>query len=270
MSKLIIFDTETTGLEKEDKIIQVGAIINDLDNKDSIEFYDELCNSDIPIKIEAMAIHGIRPEKIKNKPFYKDTKFKKRLDELNNKENFLIAHNLDFDLEMLKKEGFNNNLNLIDTLQCAIHLYSIGEKIGNYLLPNYKLQTFRYLLIDEEEELKEAKTYKVDIQAHNAISDVIILKLFLRKLYIKISEKYNIKEKEAIFNKMAELTKLPAIIKVLNFGKYKGEKLIDIEKKDSNYIDWLFKEQEKSKKNNDIQFNKNLYFSLKEIINKRK
>ena len=54
MSKLIIFDTETTGLNEEDRIIQIGAIISELGNPNYFEVaYNQLCSSEIPIKIDA-------------------------------------------------------------------------------------------------------------------------------------------------------------------------------------------------------------------------
>lgn len=267
MPKLIIFDTETTGINEEDKIIQVGAIISDLDNKKYIEKYDELCSTDIPIKIEAISTHGIRQIDIKNKPLYKNTNFKRTLEELNSNENYLIAHNLNFDLKMLEKENFKNNYKLIDTLQCAKHLYEIDEEINNYKLPNYKLQTFRYIMFTQEDEEKEAKKYNVQIKAHDAMGDVIILKLFLGKIYLRIKEKYNITNKIEIFNKMVELTKQPAEVKIINFGKYAGKTLKEIKSIDAGWINWLFKEQTKQKNNNDPKFNKDLYFTLDKIIN---
>lgn len=267
MPKLIIFDTETTGLNEEDKIIEVGAIVSELGNNKHIEKYDELCSSGIPIKIEAMSTHGIREIDIKNKPLYKDTNFKKRLEELNSNENYLIAHNLDFDLKMLEKENFTNNYKLIDTLQCAKHLYDIGEEINNYKLPNYKLQTFRYIMLTKDDEDKEANKYNVKIKAHDAIGDVVILKLFLLKLFFRVKNRYNITNAVEVFDKMVELTKLPAEVKIINFGKYAGKTLKEIKEIDTGWINWLFKEQTKQKNSNDPKFNKDLYFTLDKMIN---
>ena len=59
MTKYILFDTETTGNQEEDRIIQVGAMI--VDEKGKVEVFDELCSTVLPIKIEAMAVHGITP-----------------------------------------------------------------------------------------------------------------------------------------------------------------------------------------------------------------
>lgn len=269
MAKLIIFDTETTGLSEEDKIIQVGAIVSELGNNEHIEKYDELCSSNIPIKIEAMSVHGIRQIDIENKPLYRDTSFKKTIDTLNSNENYLIAHNLDFDLNMLTKEGFINQYKLIDTLQCAKHLYEINDEINGYKLPNHKLQTFRYMLLSQEDEEKEAKKYGVEIKAHDAIGDVVILKLFLGKLYLKVREKFNISNPLAIFDKMVKLTQLPAEVKIINFGKHNGKTIKEIESIDSGWIDWLFKEQQKQKDSNDSKFNRDLHFTLDKIIKDR-
>jgi len=269
MAKLVIFDTETTGLEKEDKIIQVGAIVVELGNPNYIEKYDELCSSQIDIKIEAMSVHGIRDIDIKNKPSYKDTKFKAMLDNLNSSENYLIAHNLDFDLNMLKKEGFENRYKLIDTLQCAKHLYQIGEEINGYKLPNHKLQTFRYMMFNQDEENKEANKYGVEIKAHDAIGDVVILKMFLRKLIFKVKEKFKINDFIEICDKMVELTKEPAEVKFINFGKHNGKTISEIESIDPSWLDWLFKEQQKQKDNNDPKFNRDLYYTLDKILKAR-
>ena len=114
MAYYVLFDTETTGASQEDRVIQFGSLI--VDQKGNIEVFDELCSSDVPIKLEAMEVHNITPNLLENKPKAVDTKFYKRLQELNSSENFLIAHNINFDLDMIKKEGFINNFQLIDTL----------------------------------------------------------------------------------------------------------------------------------------------------------
>lgn len=269
MAKLIIFDTETTGLDDKDRIIQVGAIVVDSKDLTYAKAYDELCSSDKPINIEAMSTHGIRQVQLEGKPSFAESEFFHALKQLNNEENYLIAHNLDFDLGMLKKEGFENKMQLIDTLQCAKHLFEIGDEIYDYKVPNHKLQTFRYMMLSQEDEDVEAKKYNVEIKAHNAIGDVVILKLFLRKVAEKVKEKYEIKDYAGIMNKLVELTKLPAEVKVINFGKHSGKTVIEIEAKDSGWIDWLFKEQKKQKKSNDPKFNKDIFYTLEKVIQNR-
>ncbi|QEZ89246.1 3'-5' exonuclease [Aliarcobacter cibarius] len=226
MTHYILFDTETTGASTEDRVIQFGAII--LNQKNEIEIFDELCFSEIPIKLEAMEVHNITPSMIENKPMAIETKFYKRLEELNSNENFLIAHNINFDLEMIKKEGFINNFQLIDTLRCAKHLFDD--------LAYHRLQYLRYALDLYKIEETEAKKLNITIKAHDAIGDVLVMKLFLSKLVAKCREIYpNLNPMQ----KLVELTQTPVLIKTFKFGKYKGENIEEVAKKDANYLNWM-------------------------------
>src|SRR5574344_2287883 len=226
MTHYILFDTETTGASTEDRVIQFGAII--LNQKNEIEIFDELCFSEIPIKLEAMEVHNITPSMIENKPMAIETKFYKRLEELNSNENFLIAHNINFDLEMIKKEGFINNFQLIDTLRCAKHLFDD--------LAYHRLQYLRYALDLYKIEVTEAKKLNITIKAHDEIGDVLVMKLFLSKLVAKCREIYpNLNPMQ----KLVELTQTPVLIKTFKFGKYKGENIEEVAKKDANYLNWM-------------------------------
>ena len=172
MAKYILFDTETTGNQEEDRIIQVGAMI--VDAKGEVEVFDELCSTILPIKIEAMAVHGITPDLIEDKGVFTETNFYKTLQSLNNQENFLIAHNMPFDMGMMEKEGFVSQIRIIDTLRVAKHLLS-EEK-------SKALQYLRYALELYKDEQEEADKYDITIKAHDAIGDVLVMKLLLSKL----------------------------------------------------------------------------------------
>ena len=230
MAKYILFDTETTGTDMEDRVIQVGAMI--VHNKENIEVFDELCSSEVEIKLQAMEIHNITPNKLLDKPKYKDTNFANKLNEFNSSENYLIAHNINFDLNMIKKEGFVNQYQLIDTLRCSKHLLD---------MPFYRLQYLRYALKLYENEDNEAKKYNLEIKAHDAIGDVLIMKLLLSKLVQKCMEKYPNKNPMV---ELARLTKTPVLIKKFAFGKHKDKDISTVIKSDSGYISWMKKNME--------------------------
>jgi len=276
----IFFDTETTGIAVEDQIIQVGAIITDTKGelyKQGV--YDELCSSKIPIKLEAMSTHGIRQVELEGKPEFQKTEFWNVLNELNSNENYLIAHNLPFDLGMLEKHHFKNEYQIIDTLKCAMHLYDvkiphvsaglnqidlIEEEIldkNNNVVPNYKLQTMRYKLFSKEEEQEEAQKYGVEIKAHDAIGDVLILKMFLKALFFRVKEQYNLKNSE-VMSKLVELSTEPVKVKMFLFGKYRGMSLEDIFHSDRGYLEWLLREQDKLGEKCD----KNMKYTLIELL----
>ena len=231
MAKYVLFDTETTGASEEDRIIQIGSMIIDI--KEPIEVYDELCSCEIPIKLEAMEVHNITPDLLENKPKFIDTNFYNRLKELNSNENFLIAHNLPFDLGMLQKEGFENKFTLIDTLRCARHLLDNS--------PYHRLQYLRYSLELYKNELEEANKHNITIKAHDAIGDVLVMKLLLSKLVALAKEQF---PQNNPMQTLSQLTKQPIFIKTFKFGKYKGRSIEEICDEDIGYINWFMKSTE--------------------------
>lgn len=280
MAYNIFFDTETTGIDLEDQIIQIGAIITDTKGelyKKGV--YDELCSSNIPIKLQAMSTHGLRQADIDGKPSFKKTEFWEDLNELNSFENYLIAHNSPFDLGMLEKHKFENKCQVIDTLRCAMHLYDlkvphvnaghgqedlIEEEIRNKennIVPNYKLQTFRYKLYSKEEEDKEAQKYNVQIKAHDAIGDVLILKLFLKSLFLRAKKEFNL-ENSKVMDKLVELSCEPVKLKMFTFGKHRGVTYEDVLHNDRGYLEWLLREQDKLGEKCD----KNIKHTLRELL----
>ena len=228
MTKYILFDTETTGNQDEDRIIQVGAMV--VGTKGEVEVYDELCSAPLAIKIEAMEVHNITPDIIEGKEPFTTTKFYKDLAELNSENNYLIAHNIKFDLGMLEKEGFENKMKLIDTLRCSKHLFPDS----NY----HRLQYFRYSLGLYQKEQAEASKHNITIKAHDAIGDVLVMKLLLSELVAKVKEKYSGLNPMV---KLEELTRIPVKMKSFKFGKYKGEEIDDIARSDAGYIKWMIK-----------------------------
>ena len=231
MAKYVLFDTETTGASEEDRIIQIGSMIIDI--KEPIEVYDELCSCEIPIKLEAMEVHNITTDLLENKPKFIDSKFYRRLNELNSSENFLIAHNIPFDLGMLQKEGFKNKFTLIDTLRCARHLLDNS--------PYHRLQYLRYSLELYKNELDEANRHNITIKAHDAIGDVLVMKLLLSKLVALAKEQF---PQVNPMQTLVSLTKQPIFIKTFKFGKYKGRSIEEICDEDIGYINWFMKSLE--------------------------
>lgn len=244
MIHYVLFDTETTGNTQEDRIIQIGAMI--VAQNGAVESYDELCFSEVPIKLEAMEVHHITPDLIASKGDFKSTHFYQKLHTLNENSNYLIAHNIKFDLSMLEKEGFVNNMKIIDTLRCAKHFYNDS--------PYHRLQYLRYSLGLYKEEQSEAQKYNITIKAHDAIGDVLVMKLLLSKLVSLAKEKY------PSLNPMEQLVSLsatPVMMKKFVFGKYVGLDIEDVASKDIEYIKWMVKT---------LELDEDMRFTLENIL----
>ncbi|MBZ7977992.1 3'-5' exonuclease [Campylobacter sp. RM12654] len=236
MMKYVLFDTETTGNTELDRIIQVGALVIDSEKYEfnEIEYaenifdniqerkvlvFDELCSSEVNISFEAMEVHNITPEMLVNKPKFSETKFSKMLNELNSNENYLIAHNIKFDLGMLEKEGFQNNFKLIDTYKCAKAIFPDFN--------HHRLQYLRYFLGLYKIEQEEAQKLGIIIKAHDAIGDVLVMKLLLDELL-----------KHKNYEELHEITKAPLISTKFSFGKYKGKSFDEVRAVDNGYLLW--------------------------------
>lgn len=243
MAKYIILDTETTGTDELDRIIQLGYIV--LGGKE-VELHNEFCSSEIAIKYPAMEVHGITPEMIEGKPSCQEMSSYKRLLELNTPDNYLIIHNAPFDIGMLQKEGFALQMQLIDTLRVAKHVFEEEDA--------HRLQYFRYKMGLYKQEKQEADALGIEVKAHDAIGDVLVLKLFLTKLREAVQAKF---PNENPVEKMVALTKEPILVKLFRFGKYKGKTLQEVAAEDAGYLRWMLKSMENL--DEDMQYSINYY-----------
>ncbi len=226
MAKYVLLDTETTGAGDSDRIIQLGFMV--LDGK-NVEVYNDLCLAPLPIGYGAMEVHGITPDMIEGKPPCTETSAFQTLCALNTPENVLIIHNAPFDLGMLAKEDFTSKMRLIDTLRCARHLFDDEEA--------HRLQYFRYRFGLYKIEQAEADALGIVVKAHDAIGDVLVLKLFLTELRKRLQERF---EGANPIDKMVELTQTPVFYtRPLKFGKYKGKTLTEIAEVDKGYLTWM-------------------------------
>jgi len=227
LAKFIILDTETTGAGEKDRIIQLGYLV--LSSGSATEIYNDLCSSDVPIGFGAMEVHGITPEMLENKPACVETEAFRHLNELNTSDNYMIIHNAPFDIGMLEKEGFALKMNLIDTLRCAKHIFSDEEA--------HRLQYFRYRLGLYQNEQKEADALGIEVKAHDAIGDVLVLKLFLSALRKAVQDKF---PDANPVEKMVELSAEPVYItQPLRFGKHKGKTIQELAADDAGYLRWM-------------------------------
>ncbi|MEK7081114.1 MAG: 3'-5' exonuclease, partial [Patescibacteria group bacterium] len=218
-SKLIFFDTETTGNTEKDFLCQIAY-------KNGNESFVDLYKPLVKIPPETSAIHHITNKMVENKPSFQASgdlpKIKKLFED---EDSIVVAHNAPFDLLMIKKEGIEPK-RFICTLRLARHLDKEDE------IERYNLQYLRYLL-----------DLDVEAQAHDALGDVLVLEKLFEHLKNKMSEipteggkKLNESE---IVKKMIEISSHPSLFRIFNFGKYLGKKIEDVLATDRGYLEWL-------------------------------
>jgi len=232
MLKYILCDIEATGNRDQDRIIQLGLMIfeNSIDTQ-PVYTSNELNSTMAEMMSEAMEIHNITPEMLADKKQLHETNGYSKLCELNNKANIFIAHDAPSDMKMLRRESFNSEMTVIDTLRCARHLFDH--------LDAHRLQFLRYELGLYRDEDTEAEKLDIDLKAHDAISDVLVMKILLSRLMTEVKKQFGLTTDIEIFDKLIELSKTPVFIKKFKFGKYKGEYIDEIANSDYGYIGWM-------------------------------
>lgn len=241
MAKFILLDTETTGTEEKDRICQLAFVVLD---KNETESYDSLCKPPLPIGYFAMSVHNITNEDVEGKPPFKECESAIKLNELNSEENILVIQNAPFDLGMLKKEGFEWKGKLIDTLRCIKHLEPEHE--------SHSLQYLRYALGFYKEEKELAQKFGIEIKAHDALGDVIVLNILMKYLVSKVDRD---------INRLVELTQEPILYETMTFGKYKKKRFEEIAKTDRQYLEWAMKSMDLD---SDMRYTINHYLNKKE------
>ena len=237
-NKILYFDTETTDIQSKD-IIQLALI---KEEGTSLNMY---FNPGQSISFSAMAVHHLTPEFLeKFQPFenaklpkdFKDEEFKgdslKKYLEYLAKEYVWVAHNIDFDAEVLRRKGIEIPRQIC-TFKLARNMFTDGDMD----IESYSLQFLRYYLGLYKKENVDHNT------AHDALSDVH----FLRDLFKYIQEN----SKLSIEN-MIQISKEPPYIRNVNFGKYAGKSLMEIAKEDRGYLEWL---RDNTTDKEDLQWN---------------
>lgn len=243
---LVFFDIEATGLNVvRDRIVQIALIKYFKKDKEPEEL-SMLINPGIPISMEAMAVHGITPKEVANKPTFQQVA-QELYDFIGDAD--LAGYNSNrFDIPMLMEEFARVGLDLdmsrrrtLDmqrifykmeprTLRAALKFYT-GKKMENAhdaladvraTIDVFKGQLEKYQDVDYEDEEGNIteKPVKNDMQA--------IDHFFNDDRFIDATHriKYG-PNKEPVFN----------------FGKYAGQSVLEVLKNDKNYGAWILNKE---------------------------
>lgn len=174
--------------------------------------FDEYFSCPEPIELGAMATHHILESDIADKPSYVVFRLPENTE-------YLIGHNIDYDIQAVKLCDASINVKGICTLALARMVWDELE--------THNLTAMYYHVMNAD--LETARKHLRN--AHNARWDIYFTGVVLQA----IVEKLAIKDINSLYQ-MSEIARIP---KRINFGKHRGE-LID-ELPDS-YIAWLLKQ----------------------------
>lgn len=226
LKNLLFLDVEATGLEEDDRLVQVAYVLNG-------EEREEMFHPGREMTVRAMEVTHITNKHLEGKPTFHDSDFYRALKHyLEDPSIIFVAHNAAYDKSMIEREGLKVG-KMIDTYKVAQSLDVRGE------IPAYRLQYLRYYLgIDID-----------DACAHTALGDVRVLQAIFSRMYDKMREKM---EHDEVLAKMIAISERPVMLKRFTFGKYKDQFVADVARSDRGYLEWLLAQKEESAANGDI------------------
>lgn len=227
--RILFFDTETTGNTPEDRIVQLAIKERGI----ATPVINELFKAPFPIPFESSAVHHISNRMVANKPLFQESpRYQEIKDLFESPETIVVAHNSAFDVAMLSTEDIHPS-NVICTYKTVRHIDIETQ------FTNYKLQYLRYALDME-----------LDVGAHDAFADVIVLELLfeylLKKMMGDLPAQADGKTETEVLAEMQTITKEPGFVREFSFGKHKGMRVEEVAKIDPGYLSWLLAEKLKN------------------------
>ena len=123
----VVLDTETTGLEKTDQVIELGIV-----SEEGVILYHSFFKPDVPIHPEAQQIHGIPEASLENAPKFV-TEWHRIAEILVGKN--IVGHNIiDFDMRLisqtLRMQGGGDAICQDLVKNCYYDTYRIAKSLG--------------------------------------------------------------------------------------------------------------------------------------------
>lgn len=174
LERLVILDTETTGLSNRDKIIEL-SIIEIIKGEMTDKIYHSYYKTNIKINEGAMKVHGIKDSDLEDKPLFKD-EVEKIIKFIGYSK--IVAHNSGFDMRML-----NNELNFCDIKSYPEENFIDTLKIAKYLFPEGKCN------LDSLCERFKVESGRLEGGKHSAVEDTKILCKVYQKLNKLLEDK---------------------------------------------------------------------------------
>ncbi len=228
---LIFFDLETTGIDvAADRIVEISYLKISPNGEE--ESKTIRVNPTIPIPAKVTAIHGITDEDVKDAPRFSE--IAKNLVQVFEGCDFAGYNSNKFDLPLLAEEFLRANVDIDLKKRKFVDIQVIFHK-------------------KEQRTLSAAYKFYCDkdlTNAHTAEADTVatyeVLKAQLER-YSDLPNDIDELSKFSSHNRNADF--LGRIVyddeghEVFNFGKYKGQRVEEVLKKDSGYYGWMMNGQ---------------------------
>lgn len=224
---LVFFDLETTGTNvTHDRIVEISFI--KLMPDGSVVEKSRRINPGIPIPAEATAIHHITDEDVANEPHFEN--IAKSLAEYFKGCDFAGFNSNRFDLPLLDQEFNRAGVDFDFGASRFIDVQTIYHKKE----PRTLVAAYRYYC---DKNLDDAHSAQADTRATYEVLLAQLEKYDDLPADIEALSEYASQNRNVDF--MGRLIYDENGDEIINFGKYKGQKAIDVLKRDMGYYSWI-------------------------------
>ncbi len=225
---IVFFDIESTGLNtSHDRIVEISLIKIAPNGEETVK--TRRINPECPIPPESTEIHGISDEDVKDCPTFKQIGKSLAL-ELQGCD--IAGYNSTrFDIPLLVEEFYRAGIDFEISRHRLIDVQTIFHKLEKRTLEAaYKFYCKKTLVDAHSAEADTRATYEVlkaqlDFYPEDLQNDIEFL-----AEYSKQNNNVDLAGR-IIWNETEE--------PIINFGKYKGQNIIEVLKKDHGYYNWI-------------------------------
>lgn len=229
--KAIVIDTEATGTSPElDQVIEVAYQVL---HANLVDFYSHGGNYSpythlqfmptVPMNLGAQATHNILLSDLQGKPHPSTFVFPEGVD-------YVIGHNIDFDLEML---GMIGKVKGICTLAMSRFLW---PEVDSH---KQSAMMYHYARQQPDAGASEQAVRRLIKDAHSALCDIWNCRTLLQNLMVTAHNRgYTLLDWKDVYA-FSEMCRVPV---TMPFGKHKG---CLIEQVPRSYVSWYMREAEK-------------------------
>ncbi len=241
---LAFFDLETTGTNVgTDRIVEISVVKALPDG--SAEIYTKRINPEIPISRESIQVHGITNKDVANSPTFRE--IATELDQFLENADLAGYNAIKFDIPLLVEEFLRAGIDFSLMDRRVVDVQNIFHKMEpRTLKAAYKFYCHKDLEMAhtaEADAMAAMEILKAQLDFYNGRDytdpDGITSQPVRNDVKALHDFSYNSRNVDLaghiVFNDKQQ--------EVLNFGKYKGQPIEDIFRKEPSYYDWMMKSQ---------------------------
>lgn len=228
---LVIFDLETTGIQlTTDRIIEMYLIRVMPDGSET--HWESRFHPEMPIPSASTAIHGIKDQDVANAPRFADKAAE--INQLMQHADLGGFNSNRFDLPLLVEEFNRAGIDFDLSKRCFVD----AQRIFHQMEPRNLEAAYRFYC---DKSLKDAHSAAADTKATWEIIQAQVQRY--EELDGSVPQIHKFTGLDRMVDLANRLGRDQEGVEIFNFGKFKGQRVLDVFEKEPSYYEWMMQGQ---------------------------